>query len=85
LNFLIMLVLDHVARGLSRVATIGAAFPLGVEHESQTTSTFSMTSVARSRIDGGTARPSALAVLRFTGHLELGWKLYWQIARLRTA
>ena len=27
---------------------------------------YSMTSSARSRIDGGTARPSALAVLRFT-------------------
>src|SRR6516225_3140193 len=28
--------------------------------------TYSITSVARSRIDGGMARPSALAVLRFT-------------------
>src|SRR6266566_6300061 len=30
------------------------------------TSSYSITSSARSRIDGGTARPSALAVLRFT-------------------
>src|SRR6516164_3021259 len=29
------------------------------------TSTYSITSSARSKIDGGTARPSALAVLRF--------------------
>jgi hypothetical protein len=40
-----------------------------------------MTSVARSRIDGGTARPSALAVLRFTA-ISNGGKLHREIARL---
>ena len=35
-------------------------------------------------MDGGTARPSALAVLRFD-HLELGRELHREIARLGTA
>jgi hypothetical protein len=48
-----------------------AAFPFGVEHGSRRyvehkTSPYSITSSARSSIDGGMARPSAVAILRFT-------------------
>ena len=44
-----------------------------------------MTSSARSRIDGGTSRPSAVAVLRFHGHLVFRGQLYREIARLLAA
>jgi hypothetical protein len=41
--------------------------------------------VARSRIDGGTARPSAVAVSAVHDHHELGRKLHREIARLLAA
>jgi hypothetical protein len=41
-----------------------------------------MTSSARTRIDGGTVRPSALAVLRFTTSSNFGRLLDGQIGRL---
>ena len=40
-------------------------WPLGLKCHVLTSRSYSITSVARSRIDGGTARSSALAVLRF--------------------
>jgi hypothetical protein len=42
----------------------------------------SITSSARASNDGGTSRPSALAVLRLTAMFELRWLQHWKFSRI---